>query len=54
MSTFAFILSVINIEGDFSSFVIDYNLTKSDCAALVQSWNPTLDSMSFVTCEKES
>lgn len=54
MVTFVFLLSVVNLQGDYSTFVIDYNLTESDCKQLVESWNPTLDSMSFVTCEKES
>jgi hypothetical protein len=54
MTTFVFLLSVVNLQGDYSTFVIDYNLTESDCTQLVESWNPTLDSMSFVTCEKES
>ena len=54
MQTFAFILAVLNLNGEYSTFVIDYNLTQIDCVELLESWNPTLDSLSYVACEMES
>ena len=50
IKTFAFILYVVNPTGDYSSFVIDYNLTESDCMELHESWGPTLDNYSTVFC----
>lgn len=50
IKTFAFILYVVNPTGEYSSFVIDYNLTQDDCAALHDSWGPTLDDYSTVFC----
>jgi len=50
IKTFAFILYVVNPTGEYSSFVIDYNLTESDCMALHESWGPTLGEYSTVFC----
>ena len=50
MKTFAFILYALNPTGEYSSFVIDYNLTQDDCMALHEQWGPTLDEHSTVFC----
>jgi len=50
--TFALILSVMNIAGHTSSFVIDYDLTHQDCAQLRAEWTLTVDQYSTVTCEE--
>ena len=50
IKTFAFILYVVNPTGEYSSFVIDYNLTATDCMELHESWGPTLDNYSTVFC----
>ena len=50
MKTFAFILYLFNTSAEYSSFVIDYNMTQDDCSALHDSWGPTLDNYSTVFC----
>ena len=50
LKTFAFILYVVNPTGEYSSFVIDYNLTATDCMVLHESWGPTLGEYSTVFC----
>jgi len=50
---FVLILSVINITGLDSTFVIDHNLTREDCNSLLIQWNETLDQYSTVVCEVE-
>jgi hypothetical protein len=47
---FALILYVANPAGEYSSFVIDYDLSATDCAVLHAQWEPTLDEFSSVEC----
>lgn len=53
MTTFAFILFVLNASGDYSTFVLDHDLSDSDCAALEAEWTGTLDQFSHVACRPE-
>jgi len=53
MKTFAFILYVLNPTGEYSSFVLDYKLTESDCMAYHEQWAGTLDEYSTVFCYEE-
>jgi len=53
MKTFAFILYVLNPTGEYSSFVLDYKLTESDCMAYHEQWSGTLDEYSTVFCYEE-
>lgn len=46
-----FLLIVLNLAGGESTFTIDHDLSPSDCAALVEQWEPTLDEYSSVECE---
>lgn len=50
MKTFLFILAVWNGH-DYSTFVIDYDISLEDCAALHLQWAPTLDDRSTVYCQ---
>ena len=51
--TYALLLIVSNAAGGESVFVVDHNLSKSDCDELRFSWVYTLDSHSRVICTIE-
>ena len=50
---YALILTVLNVSGTDSNFVIDYALTLDDCLILHSQWSSTLDDYSYVTCVVE-
>lgn len=50
MKTFFFLLHVMNAGNETSTFVLDYNLSKTDCYQLVEEWKGTLDQYSNVEC----
>jgi len=54
MKTFMLLLHVWNYGGETTSFVIDYNLSNSDCIELQSSWTETLGKYSHVECVVEN
>lgn len=54
MKTFMLLLHVWNMGGETTTFVIDYDLSKSDCAELQFSWAKTVDKYSHVECVEEN
>jgi len=51
MKIFALILSVMNLEGTTSTFVISYDMTIEDCQEMKNVWEENLDMYSTVECE---